>query len=1694
MNPIPLSDRGQFRYADFVEYTPEFLWDEPDVVELLQVMSDYINDAYRNIEDVEEFEFKLCVAEAKVGKGRKELERLRSMFTLASGRGDRVYYLSVPRANVKSNAVFGKGTGYTPYYIDVGFSEVVDEIPNVNTIDAKIGELADGDVVFVRYTMIDPVVTKSYYYSRETQTLILDSEGTTQDPFTDTDNSESRMISFMVSDISSINKRFGGICSGNTYYELFFNARISDVKTERAVETVEFEADQVNEVKDTLVIDYYGMSYVPDNKYYTTMSFYGEDGWAWKSGFPTGVFYLKDTSGAKLDAVGDSMAVNEELAVDPAVALNSSRYALDDDAKFDPLTGTWAFVTSSPLPQLPGGKFYLVDTTVGQCHGEFVLMQDTLIDNQYISRMTATWLDDVYANMNAATGGTIPKDGFFLMNFPLYYGKGVPDYDNAKPLMTWRHLSGGIDIDWKSARMTRMSFTNKATKLGSPFVPEDMHAYTFKAPSEVYAALVNYDSNNPQLYSCDTLWDGLAKPASVTQEYDGKGTFKMTVPLRATSGKVQLYAGMIGMLTVDNGRMFWSDRYSVTDLEQIVYNPKYPSVMLGALACYSADGTITPVRVEGIDNETLEITSEDRLDDGTYACTLINVASSGKQYAERIKEVAKYKDYYWHGVPSRHAGDIYTEAIFYVVDGLGNTAFVEIGDPDAPILPVEEGRTYMRGDVVCAVDEHTYESVLYECLNTCTLTNYFDTEIANRNDFRIEQERGHRIAYTEIYNKFMPYYGQVKALDFGGKIEYTSDMDVTTLPLYITKVVENRLKYGWEHREFLNYGTMMNMTGRDRNGSVDIFSSARSGDGNDFETELDAVTSTLDRKVKWIIDYPVVRRGIDSSISVDIDNPAAIPVEGNLDHWTVTLQSAGHGMCEGVSVLVKGFPVLPEVSINGIYSLHIIDGDTVSFDVPSPDGTAVGLIYVPVSPDMSVTYIGDYWLDVTTIVAGTDNTYTVTVDGKLPPLHPGDTLDLYDVDVGCGNVEGTEKFSLVISGVVDSDSGTATLVGTCTDVHFSGQLDDRFQLRRNIQSDDYVMVENTIYCVGDGMWPERELNDISVPSVLMSKENLMDITGTNPEYALGEDIRIDTILPDGLDTAVVRLKDMIPHFTAENAAIIEGRTMVLVRNVTPSQYNGWHTVTEVISPKSFRMTVRLEEPMNIQGTGINGGEMYLNEGRWYAFTVKGIDWDKVSNRVTYSLNNDITEDRDGETVVTRYEHKFEKGDHVIVGDMDTIITADYYNKDTAGTEIGNYIVTNVIGKTCLQLQPVNGQVSGGLEGKSIARGVVLTARADDLGSLRNEYTRELASLGGTKYGFRNGDIVVALAQQNPCEAKAWRVVANDSWQPIRAKRSMKINSLGVYSYSNGAFNGVDVEADQDTEKYITYSDVDVAGFDADVYVAGYRCVEKQNFSRPYLDDLDTTRDANSEYSSGEDFSNVSPRHKMKSSFKGVPAMKYPLVEKIERLCYLRDAHVIDYDMIEYLARFLGYDITALGDDVAESNLYSTKKDRELAVRETIANLPQYYALGGTKSGLHMLMSTFGVIADVFTLWTDANRPYNELITRDEVITRMEDGDTGKWVPSPYIDIEVTNNADLPQFSATQSDIERLREQIRVFKPINVVFRDFLYKIVDTAKVTPKISIGEISGSSDCGVTNVSAYDGTAVEIQYSEDTLNTCAF
>lgn len=1684
MNPIPLNDRGQFRYLDFVAYLPEFLREEPDVVELVQVMSDYINDGYRNIEDVEEFEFKLCVAEPKVERAKEALAKLRSMFDLASGRSDRVYYLSVPRANVKSNEVFGKNTGYTPYYVDVPLREVVDEITGIQSIDSKLVDMEDGDVVFVRYTAVEPPVTKAYYLSKDTKTLLADPEGTSQDPFTDTSNTGSRMISFNVSDISSIGTRYGGLRNGNTYFEVFFNARVSDVKSEPARTQVSFDADRIDESKDDVVVDYYGMNYVGNDKYYTTFAFHGNGGWAWKSGIPAGMFYLKDSSGAKLSAVGEALKTNEEMAEDPSLSYASERYALSKDATYDIYGGTWTFVTETAIPQVDDGRFYAVNTRTGKCVGEFICSSSKSADGEFATSMNAVWVEGYTS--------TIPKDEVILIQFPLFYSKGVPNYRSAVPIANWEEQAsiGAVNVD--SAVIYR------AKNVGT--VPVDYGTFEYDAldandpmhsvyiPREVFSKLSADIAIGLPLFCENVLWRGIATVAKWKKDSRGGAVVTMAVTLDTSrvGNTVHLRSGMLGMISVTGETEGTVDNlFTTTDLLNVAIGSGSLSGAKGYVVCL-ANGNPQYLIIREVDQTTGKVTFDSpHIEPGYYAFYVMRLDKE-TGYVKEFGSVNRLGDDKWSGSCKRYRGDVYTGGPAYMYDGQGNCAFIEMGSEENPVSRFTEETWYEKGDIVY----NPGDGKLYRCL----VKIYADVgDTPDRmHEFRIERLANTHIEYTEVYNKFVPYYGPVKSMEFGGKVDYTGDMDIATLPLYITKVVENRLKYGWEHRDFLNYGTMMNMNGRDRNGSVDIFSSARSTGGREFETAKDVVTATLKSKARWNITYPVVKQGVATDLKVDIDNQVYVTAECVEGEWVVSVASAAHGLVEGALIRVTGFAETSGLNINGYYPVHVVDGDNISFSITDSRMMSTrSVINFEVSENTSIDYIGEYWADLVTVekVAGESSVYQVAAANPLVGIAEGDVLTLVDLDADTGKSNAPAKVEVTV--LSDSVPGDGVIRFTCGE-DISAYLSDSFQLRRAAEEGDYVMVDDLVYLVGNGLWGLRDEHDLAIPSVLVSKQNLMDVSNTNPELALGEDIVVERIIPESADVAIVRIKEPLLHFTAENRSIIAGRTMVKITNASPSQYNGWHTVTDVVGPKAFRISVRLPEDDVVEAQGLNGLPIRMNEGRWYAFALNGVDWEKVSNRVTYSLDNKITSVSDG-LVITDRDHGFAEGDYVVVGSLSDIVSVDAYNKDEL-TGISCYRVDKLNGTRGATLVNIDGTPATAVaEGVAIARGVLLTARRDDIGSLSGEYSRKLESLGGKRYRFTAGDIVIALAQQNPSEIKSWRVNKDGDWLPVRAKRSLKVSALGVYSYDNAAFDGTDVDSGEVAEKYETYSDVDVESFDADVYVAGYRCVSRPNFAAPALEDMDTTRTASLEYSSAEDFSTVSPRTNMKPGFKGIPSMKYPLVEKIERLCYLRDAHVIDFELIEYLARFLGYDITALGQDIGESSMYSTKAERELAVRETIANLPQYYSLGGTKSGIRMLLATFGVIADVLTLWTDANRPYSDMIHRDEVIEKVESGKGGKWVPTPYIDVVVTNDSRLPQFTARQGDIERIREQIRVFKPINVVFRDFIIKMVDTLKLDPMIYLCGAEVKTTAGVVVVTN-DDTPVTVDYSDDELNNCAF
>ena len=63
-NPIAVNDGGLFRFVDFMNYVPDFLKEEEDVVTLMQLFSDYLNNAYRNLEDSTRFTFNYFATES----------------------------------------------------------------------------------------------------------------------------------------------------------------------------------------------------------------------------------------------------------------------------------------------------------------------------------------------------------------------------------------------------------------------------------------------------------------------------------------------------------------------------------------------------------------------------------------------------------------------------------------------------------------------------------------------------------------------------------------------------------------------------------------------------------------------------------------------------------------------------------------------------------------------------------------------------------------------------------------------------------------------------------------------------------------------------------------------------------------------------------------------------------------------------------------------------------------------------------------------------------------------------------------------------------------------------------------------------------------------------------------------------------------------------------------------------------------------------------------------------------------------------------------------------------------------------------------------------------------------------------------------------------------------------------------------
>ena len=349
--------------------------------------------------------------------------------------------------------------------------------------------------------------------------------------------------------------------------------------------------------------------------------------------------------------------------------------------------------------------------------------------------------------------------------------------------------------------------------------------------------------------------------------------------------------------------------------------------------------------------------------------------------------------------------------------------------------------------------------------------------------------------------------------------------------------------------------------------------------------------------------------------------------------------------------------------------------------------------------------------------------------------------------------------------------------------------------------------------------------------------------------------------------------------------------------------------------------------------------------------------------------------------------------------------------------------------------------------------------------LAGEYSITLSN--STVIAFTAGLIVDLSDQLISAENGIYRVTSGQ-WERLDIKVSMKIRDMRVNAFDNPDFTGI--ELDEEEVVYRTFSDSDVLGYINEnsssgqlVYQVTYPLVKNFDFVYEKVEFVDTAGSVDRQYNAKQDYNSVVNTADMADDFQGIPDMDYPLIEKIERIAYNKDPRAIDLDLIQYLARYLGYDITDWAQDIIASPYYETQEEVEAAIRRAVEQLPQYYTLKSTESGLELLLLTLGIVGELITMWTPQDAPYSEFIPdyqlRGRQYADMIDGVTRSYVPTPHFNINV-NIAGNFENQILQGDQQRIISAIKRFKPINTVFNEIRQYI--TAKLKARITISKMN--------------------------------
>ena len=421
-NPIAVNDGGLFRFVDFMNYVPDFLKEEEDVVTLMQLFSDYLNNAYRNLEDSTRFTFNYFATESTAKEIKNRIDEFVKKLSACDSNNLYVYYLSMPRTNATYNTTAALTYIKNPIYYEGEFSETIplDVFKNMMKGNSSGDPSSDGDVIYIQYkdNSIYP-----YYINKADNLLVLDPMRTSQDPFKDTLNTmingAPRVIKFIPKDVSEPIVSFIGQINNANVYSIKFDVTINEVENAPSKYRTEIGTDTI----DVDLFNYLdGTDYVfVDNANHAGM-------FEWNGDTPTGVFYFKDL----YDFVnGENSYIYQAYSIEKVEFIENEN---------DSSRSGYGYLTLSNVVNLNVGDSFIIESNevIGTSNGHNVTLGGsyTVLNEPCgnVLKIKFRQTIDLTPGLSRVKHMTMPNR---LYRYSLSYSHLGYDYSRITPIIEW---------------------------------------------------------------------------------------------------------------------------------------------------------------------------------------------------------------------------------------------------------------------------------------------------------------------------------------------------------------------------------------------------------------------------------------------------------------------------------------------------------------------------------------------------------------------------------------------------------------------------------------------------------------------------------------------------------------------------------------------------------------------------------------------------------------------------------------------------------------------------------------------------------------------------------------------------------------------------------------------------------------------------------------------------------------------------------------------------------------------------------------------------------------------------------------------------------------------------------------------------------------------------------------------------------